>query len=572
MPCVQAQYGSSPQGASPASQSYSYHSSGEYSSDFLTPEFVKFSMDLTNTEITATTSLPSFSTFMDNYNSSYDVKPPCLYQMPISGQQSSIKVEDIQMHSYQQHSHLAPQPEEMMAHAGSVYYKPSSPPTSNTPGFPIQHSPMWDEPGALHSFHQNYVATTHMIDQRKGPVSRLSLFSFKQSPPGTPVSSCQMRFDPHHVSMNHETSGAHHLVDGQTFAVPNPIRKQAGMGFPGLQLGHASQLIDSQVPSPPSRGSPSNEGLCAVCGDNAACQHYGVRTCEGCKGFFKRTVQKNAKYVCLANKNCPVDKRRRNRCQYCRFQKCLAVGMVKEVVRTDSLKGRRGRLPSKPKSPQEPSPPSPPFQANPEFQINGDDTQHIQQFYDLLTGSMEIIRGWAEKIPGFSELHKQDQDLLFESAFLELFVLRLAYRSNPAEGKLIFCNGAVLHRLQCVRGFGEWIDSIVEFSSNLQSMNIDISAFSCIAALAMVTERHGLKEPKRVEELQNKIVNCLKDHVTFNNGGLNRPNYLSKLLGKLPELRTLCTQGLQRIFYLKLEDLVPPPAIIDKLFLDTLPF
>ena len=99
--------------------------------------------------------------------------------------------------------------------------------------------------------------------------------------------------------------------------------------------------------------------LCAVCGDNAACQHYGVRTCEGCKGFFKRTVQKNAKYVCLADKNCPVDKRRRNRCQFCRFQKCLTVGMVKEVVRTDSLKGRRGRLPSKPKSPQE-TPPSPP--------------------------------------------------------------------------------------------------------------------------------------------------------------------------------------------------------------------
>ena len=40
--------------------------------------------------------------------------------------------------------------------------------------------------------------------------------------------------------------------------------------------------------------------LCAVCGDNAACQHYGVRTCEGCKGFFKRTVQKNAKYGLLS--------------------------------------------------------------------------------------------------------------------------------------------------------------------------------------------------------------------------------------------------------------------------------
>jgi len=41
---------------------------------------------------------------------------------------------------------------------------------------------------------------------------------------------------------------------------------------------------------------------------------------------------------------------------------------------------------------------------------------------------MSIIRGWAEKIPGFTDLPKCDQELLFESAFLELFVLRLAYR------------------------------------------------------------------------------------------------------------------------------------------------
>ena len=77
------------------------------------------------------------------------------------------------------------------------------------------------------------------------------------------------------------------------------------------------------------------------------CLDYGVRTCEGCKGFFKRTVQKNAKYVCVADRNCPIDKRRRNRCQYCRFQKCLREGMSPEVVRRDSLRGRRGRLPSK---------------------------------------------------------------------------------------------------------------------------------------------------------------------------------------------------------------------------------
>ena len=44
----------------------------------------------------------------------------------------------------------------------------------------------------------------------------------------------------------------------------------------------------SSTRSSPGRDQPQKECLlCAVCGDNAACQHYGVRTCEGCKGFFK---------------------------------------------------------------------------------------------------------------------------------------------------------------------------------------------------------------------------------------------------------------------------------------------
>ncbi|NXC97721.1 NR4A1 protein, partial [Certhia familiaris] len=201
-----------------------------------------------------------------------------------------------------------------------------------------------------------------------------------------------------------------------------------------------------------------------------------------------------------------------------------------------------------------------------------EDSVDVQQFYDLLTGSMDVIRKWAEKIQGFTELPKEDQDLLLESAFLELFILRLAYRSKPEEGKLIFCNGVVLHRQQCVRGFGEWIDAILEFSQSLHRMSVDVPSFSCLAALVIITDRHGLKEPKRVEELQNRIVGCLKDHVVAAGAEPGRSSCLSKLLGKLPELRSLCTQGLQRIFYLKLEDLVPPPPIVDKIFMDTLPF
>lgn len=56
------------------------------------------------------------------------------------------------------------------------------------------------------------------------------------------------------------------------------------------------------------------------------------------------------------------------------------------------------------------------------------DAEHIQLFYRLLTVSMETTRCWADRLPGFSELQRDDQNLLIDSAFLELFVLRLAYR------------------------------------------------------------------------------------------------------------------------------------------------
>lgn len=59
-------------------------------------------------------------------------------------------------------------------------------------------------------------------------------------------------------------------------------------------------------------------------------KHYGVYSCEGCKGFFKRTIRKDLIYTCRDNKDCLIDKRQRNRCQYCRYQKCLVMGMKRE--------------------------------------------------------------------------------------------------------------------------------------------------------------------------------------------------------------------------------------------------
>ncbi|XP_066963628.1 orphan steroid hormone receptor 2-like isoform X7 [Macrobrachium rosenbergii] len=74
-------------------------------------------------------------------------------------------------------------------------------------------------------------------------------------------------------------------------------------------------------------GMPVAMDLCVVCGDRASGRHYGAISCEGCKGFFKRSIRKQLGYTCRGNKTCEVTKHHRNRCQYCRLQKCLAMGM-----------------------------------------------------------------------------------------------------------------------------------------------------------------------------------------------------------------------------------------------------
>ncbi|VDL78324.1 unnamed protein product [Nippostrongylus brasiliensis] len=79
----------------------------------------------------------------------------------------------------------------------------------------------------------------------------------------------------------------------------------------------------------------SSEGLCAICGDKATGKHYGAVSCDGCKGFFRRTIRKRHAYSCRFSRNCVVDKAQRNTCRSCRFDECMRRGMRKEAVQSE---------------------------------------------------------------------------------------------------------------------------------------------------------------------------------------------------------------------------------------------
>ena len=72
---------------------------------------------------------------------------------------------------------------------------------------------------------------------------------------------------------------------------------------------------------------------CLVCGDRASGRHYGIDSCDGCRGFFKRSVRherqqpSGVNYVCKNDNGCVVDLTHRNQCQACRYRKCIQVNM-----------------------------------------------------------------------------------------------------------------------------------------------------------------------------------------------------------------------------------------------------
>lgn len=131
------------------------------------------------------------------------------------------------------------------------------------------------------------------------------------------------------------------LMDDCAIMPPPPPPLPRPLTSPGV----SSTSEENHHPSGPNIEFDGNDQvLCRVCGDKASGFHYGVHSCEGCKGFFRRSIQQKIQYrPCTKNQQCNILRINRNRCQYCRLKKCIAAGMSRDAVRF-------GRVPKREKA------------------------------------------------------------------------------------------------------------------------------------------------------------------------------------------------------------------------------
>ncbi|XP_012878251.1 PREDICTED: nuclear receptor subfamily 2 group C member 1 isoform X2 [Dipodomys ordii] len=155
------------------------------------------------------------------------------------------------------------------------------------------------------------------------------------------------------TALDHNTQGKQFILTNHDGSAPSKVilaRQDATPGKVFLtapDAGGVNQLFfttpDLSTPqlqlltdnSSPDQGPNKTFELCVVCGDRASGRHYGAVTCEGCKGFFKRSIRKNLVYSCRGSKDCVINKHHRNRCQYCRLQRCIAFGMRQDSVQCE---------------------------------------------------------------------------------------------------------------------------------------------------------------------------------------------------------------------------------------------
>ncbi|KAM7118683.1 estrogen receptor [Ciconia maguari] len=395
------------------------------------------------------------------------------------------------------------------------------------------------------------------------------------------------------------------------------MREAAPPAFYRPSSDNRRHSIRERMSSTNEKGSLSMESTketryCAVCNDYASGYHYGVWSCEGCKAFFKRSIQGHNDYMCPATNQCTIDKNRRKSCQACRLRKCYEVGMMKGGIRKDRRGGRMMkqkrqreeqdsrngeasstelRAPTlwtsplvikhnKKNSPAlsltaeqmvsallEAEPPIVYSEYDPNRPFN--EASMMTLLTNLADRELVHMINWAKRVPGFVDLTLHDQVHLLECAWLEILMIGLVWRSMEHPGKLLFAPNLLLDRNQgkCVEGMVEIFDMLLATAARFRMMNLQGEEFVCLKSIILLNSGvytflsstlKSLEERDYIHRVLDKITDTLIHLMAKSGLSLQQQHRrLAQLLLILSHIRHMSNKGMEHLYNMKCKNVVP---------------
>ncbi|MCI4386289.1 hypothetical protein PGIGA_G00060590 [Pangasianodon gigas] len=330
--------------------------------------------------------------------------------------------------------------------------------------------------------------------------------------------------------------------------------------------------------SGPTRPKGPTRKICLVCSDEASGCHYGVLTCGSCKVFFKRAVEgwrarQNThgqhNYLCAGRNDCIIDKIRRKNCPACRFRKCLQAGMNLEARKNKKLirlKVQQATAESSPFMASErqsslvlksmpqlvPTMLSLLKAIEPEIVYAGYDSTIPDTSTRLMTtlnrlGGRQVISAvkWAKALPGFRNLHLDDQMTLLQCSWLFLMSFSLGWRSYQQSngGMLCFAPDLVINEERMKLPYmSEQCEQMLKITNELVRLQVSYDEYLCMKVLLLLSTvpKDGLKSHAVFEEIRLSYIKELGKAIVKRdeNSSQNWQRFyqLTKLLDSMQEM------------------------------------
>ncbi|XP_041657291.1 glucocorticoid receptor-like isoform X2 [Cheilinus undulatus] len=316
--------------------------------------------------------------------------------------------------------------------------------------------------------------------------------------------------------------------------------------------------------------------ICLVCSDEASGCHYGVVTCGSCKVFFKRAVEGQHNYLCAGRNDCIIDKIRRKNCPACRFRKCLQAGMNLEARKNKKLNKIKVQRPPGSSEPLNnmPVPVIPRCMPQlvptmlsvlkaiePEILYSGYDSTLPDTSSRLMTtlnrlGGQQVISAvkWAKSLPGFRNLHLDDQMTLLQCSWLFLMSFSLGWRSyEQCNGSMLcFAPDLVINKERMKLPFmTDQCEQMLKICNEFVRLQVSYDEYLCMKVLLLLSTvpKDGLKSQPVFDEIRMTYIKELGKAIVKReeNTSQNWQRFyqLTKLLDSMQEM----VEGLLQICF-----------------------